>query len=181
MEHLQDRLSKWQVMALSRELHHDEAGIGKMCDLMLYAEDAQSAYNAAWILYYLSAEDKRLYVSPFYDKIADWAMKPCLHIRRGLVLSILIELSTKQNFRTGLFDFCLAHAVDKKESDSSRSMMIKLAAKMCRFVPELANELAACLDMLEYEMTPSIVAARRNAMKVVESLRKKNDEKIRYD
>lgn len=71
MEHLQDRLSKWQVMALSRELHHDEAGIGKMCDLMLYAEDAQSAYNAAWILYYLSAEDKRLYVSPFYDKIAD--------------------------------------------------------------------------------------------------------------
>ena len=104
MEHLQDRLSKWQVMALSRELHHDEAGIGKMCDLMLYAEDAQSAYNAAWILYYLSAEDKRLYVSPFYDKIADWAMKPCLHIRRGLVLSILIELSAKQNFRTGLFD-----------------------------------------------------------------------------
>ena len=143
---------------------------------MLCTEDAQSAYNAAWVLYHLSAEDKRLYVSPFYDKIADWAMKPCLHIRRGLVLSILIDLSTKQNFRTDLFDFCLAHAVDKKESDSSRSMMIKLAAKMCRFVPELVNELAACLDMLEYEMTPSIVAARRNAMKVVESLRKKNDE-----
>lgn len=40
MEHLQDRLSKWQVMALSRELHHDEAGISEVCDLMLYAEDA---------------------------------------------------------------------------------------------------------------------------------------------
>lgn len=92
-------------MALSRELHHDEAGIGKMCDLMLYAEDAQSAYNAAWILYYLPAEDKRLYVSPFYDKIADRAMQPCLNIRRGLVLSILIDLSAQQNFRTDLFDF----------------------------------------------------------------------------
>ena len=34
MEHLQDRLSKWQVMTLSRELHHDEAGIGEVCDLM---------------------------------------------------------------------------------------------------------------------------------------------------
>lgn len=175
MEHLQDRLSKWQIMTLSRELHHDEAGIGKVCDLMLCTE-AQSAYNAAWMLYHLSAEDKRLYVSPFYDKIADRAMEPCLNIRRGLVLSILIDLSTKQNFRTDLFDFCLAHAVDKKESDSSRSMMIKLAAKMCRFVPELANELAVCLDMLEYEMTPSIAAARRNAMKVVRLLRKKNDE-----
>ena len=100
MEHLQDRLSKWQIMTLSRELHHDEAGIGKVCDLMLCTE-AQSAYNAAWMLYHLSAEDKRLYVSSFYDKIADWAMKPCLHIRRGLVLSILIELSTKQNFGIG--------------------------------------------------------------------------------
>ncbi len=102
MEHLQDRLSKWQVMALSRELHHDEAGVGKLCDLMLYAEDAQSAYNAAWILYYLPAEDKRVYVSPFYDKIADWAMKPCLHIRRGLVLSILIDLSSRTSGRTCL-------------------------------------------------------------------------------
>ena len=83
MEHLQDRLSKWQVMALSRELHHDEDGIGKVCDLMLYAEDAQSAYNAAWILYYLSAEDKRLYVSPFYDKIAD-----CMGHRTKRILRI---------------------------------------------------------------------------------------------
>ena len=41
MEHLHDRLSKWQVMALSRELHHDEAGISKICDLMLCAEDAR--------------------------------------------------------------------------------------------------------------------------------------------
>ena len=41
MEDLQDRLSKWQVVALSRELHHDEAGIGKVCDLMLYAVGIQ--------------------------------------------------------------------------------------------------------------------------------------------
>ena len=51
MEHLQDRLSKWQIMTLSRELHHDEDGIGKVCDLMLCTE-AQSAYNAAWMLYH---------------------------------------------------------------------------------------------------------------------------------
>lgn len=69
MEHLQDRLSKWQVMALSRELHHDEAGIGKVCDLMLYAEDAQSAYNGAWILYHLPAEDKRLMSLPFMIRL----------------------------------------------------------------------------------------------------------------
>lgn len=55
-------------------------------------------------------------------------------------------------------------------------MMINLAAKMCRFVPELANELKVCLDMLEYEMTPSIVTAKRNALKVVAALMKKDNE-----
>lgn len=175
MEHLHDRLSKWQVMALSRELHHDEAGISKICDLMLCAEDARVASNAAWILYHLPTEDKRLYVSPFYHQIAGQVMEADLKIRRGLVLSILIDLSTVKNFRTDLFDFCLTHAVDKKETDGSRSMMIKLAVKMCRLVPELANELAACLDMLECEIAPSIAAARRNAMKVVESLMKETE------
>lgn len=166
MEHLHDKLFKWQVMALSRELHHDETGIRKVCQLMLSAEDSRTASNAAWILYYLQAEDKRLYVSPFYDEIVDRAMAPNLKIRRGLVLSLLLDLVTDRNFRTDLFDFCLAHITDKRETDSSRSMMINLAARMCRLVPELANELKVCLDMLEYEMTPSIVAARRNALKV---------------
>lgn len=176
MEQLQNKLSKWQVMALSRELHHDEESIRKVCHLMLHAEEARLASNAAWVLYYLTAEDKRLYLSPFYDEMADWAMASNLKIRRGLVLSLLLDLVTDRNFRTDLFDFCLIHAVDKKEADSSRSMMINLAARMCQLVPELANELKVCLDMLEYEMTPSITAARRNALKVVAAVRKKDNE-----
>lgn len=176
MEQLQGRLSKWQVMALSRELHHDEEGIRKVCHLMLHAEEARLASNAAWVLYYLRAEDKRLYLSPFYDEMADQAMASNLKIRRGLVLSLLLDLVTDRNFRTDLFDFCLAHIVDKREADSSRSMMINLAARMCRWVPELAHELKVCLDMLEYEMKPSIAAAKRNALKVVAAVRKKDDE-----
>ncbi|WP_239465362.1 helix-hairpin-helix domain-containing protein [Bacteroides mediterraneensis] len=175
MEHLHDRLSKRQVMALSRELHHDEAGIRTFCRLMLSAEDARVASNAAWILYHLPTADKRIYLFPFYDEIATLGMAPELKMRRGLVLSILLDLVTDSNFRTDLFDFCLAHIADKREADSSRSMMINLAAKMCRLVPELANELKVCLDMLEYEMAPSIAAARRNAMKVVESLMKETE------
>lgn len=50
MEQMQSRLSKWQVMALSRELHDDEEGIRKVCHLMLHSEEARSASNAAWIL-----------------------------------------------------------------------------------------------------------------------------------
>lgn len=176
MEQLQSKLSKWQVMALSHELHHDEDGIRKVCRLMLHAEEARSASNAAWILSHLSGEDKRLYLSPFYDEIADRAIASNLKIRRGLVLSILCDLVTDRNLRPDLFDFCLVHAVDKKEADSGRSMMINLAAKMCQLVPELANELKVCLDMLEYEMTPSIAAAKRNALKVVVALMKKDNE-----
>lgn len=69
MEHLQDRLSKWQVMALSRELHHDEAGISEVCDLMLYAEDAQSAYNAAWICIIYRQKTKDFMSLPFMIRL----------------------------------------------------------------------------------------------------------------
>lgn len=109
MEQLQSRLSKWQVMALSRELHDDEEGIRKVCHLMLHAEEARSASNAAWILSHLSGEDKRLYLSPFYDEITDRVMASNLKIRRGLVLSILLDLVTDRNLRPDLFDFCLVH------------------------------------------------------------------------
>lgn len=83
---LQDRLSKAEVTSFARELHHDEAHISSLCEILCTSEDERSAYNAAWILFYLSKEDKEIYLLPFYDRIADLAMSPTLRIRRGLIL-----------------------------------------------------------------------------------------------
>lgn len=162
---LEQRMLKLQIMDLAMTLHHDECGISDVCRVMLYSGQVRSAYNAAWILHHLAVEDKAIYLRPFYDRIVDMAVVPELSIRRGLVLSILAEMSTDEPVRMDLFDFCMLHMTDMKESDSSRSMMIGLAAKMCKSWPELSNELRACLDLLQYESKPSLLAARRKALK----------------
>lgn len=44
---LQDRLSKAEVTSFARELHHDEAHISSLCEILCTSEDERSAYNAA--------------------------------------------------------------------------------------------------------------------------------------
>lgn len=165
-EHVLDkRFSKQQILRLAESLHHDEVGISDVCRTMLYATCVRSSYNATWILHHLAAVDKKIYLKGWFPLIADFAIAPGLSIRRGLVLSILVDLVDEVPMQTDLLDFCLTHLADQKESDSSRSMMIKLAARMCKPYPELSDELICCLDVLQYEVKPSISAARRNALK----------------
>ena len=61
------------------------------------------------------------------------------------------------------------HLTDHKESDSSRSMMIKFAARMCKPYPELSQELILCLEMIPQDISPSIAAAKRNALKMIQA------------
>ena len=161
------RLSKSQVMAIAGNLHHDECGIEAMFTLMKQADNPRVAYNAAWVLSHLSKEDKKIYLLPYYGELVDMVTSAGLCFRRGLILTILADLPTNEP-NGKLLDFCLIHLADSKESDGSRSAMIKLAAKMCKPYPELCKELALCLDMMPQDSSPSIAAAKRNALKLIQ-------------
>lgn len=159
------RLSKAQVVALAQDLHHDEHGISEVYGMMLQSDDARLATNAAWVLAHLSAADRTLYLFPYYDELVDLAISPSLIIRRGLVFAILLALPDKEELRADLLDFCLNRMADGKLEDSTRSYMIKLAARLCRPYPELIDELALCLQVLPLEgLSPSIACARRKAL-----------------
>ena len=168
MPPLDNRLSKAQVMALAGNLRHDECGIEAMFTQMKQTNNAQVANNAAWVLSYLFKEDKEIYLFPRYGELVDMATSTKLHIRRGLVLSILADLPINE-LNGKLLDYCLMHLADHKESNSSRSMMIKLAARMCKPYPELCQELMWCLDMIPQDISPSIAAAKRNALKMIQA------------
>ena len=161
------RLSKAQIMAIAGNLHHDECGIETMFTLMKQASNPRVAYNAAWVLSHLSKEDKRIYLFPYYGELVGMATSAGLSIRRGLILTILADLPTNEP-NGKLLDFCLIHMIDPKESDGSRSAMIKLAARMCKPYPELCKELALCLDMMPQASSPSVAAAKRNALKMIQ-------------
>ena len=161
------RLSKALVTAIANNLHHDECGIEAMFTAMKQADNPRVAYNAAWVLSHLSKEDKRIYLFPYYGELVGMATSAGLSTRRGLILTILADLPTNEP-NGKLLDFCLIHMIDPKESDGSRSAMIKLAARMCKPYPELCKELMLCLDMMPQDSSPSIAAAKRNALKLIQ-------------
>ena len=166
MTPLDIRLSKAQVMAIAGNLHHNECGIEAMFTAMKQADNPRVAYNIAWMLSHLSKEDKRIYLLPHYEELVDMATSAKLCFRRGLILIILTDMPMDEPDGK-LLDFCLTHLADPKESDGSRSAMIKLAARMCKPYPELCKELMLCLDMMPQESSPSIAAAKRNALKMI--------------
>ena len=161
------RLSKVQVTAIANNLHHDECGIGAMFTAMKQADNPRVAHNAAWVLSHLSKEDKRIYLLPYYGELVDIATSAELCFRRGLILIILADFPINEP-NGKLLDFCLIHMIDPKESDGSRSAMIKLAARMCKPYPELCKELALSLDIMPQDSSPSIAAAKRNALKMIQ-------------
>ena len=166
MTPLDIRLSKAQVMAIAGNLHHDECGIEAMFTAMKQANNPRVAYNVAWVLSHLSKEEKKIYLLPHYEELVNMATSAELCFRRGLILAILADLPTNEP-NGKLLDFCLTHLTDPKESDGSRSAMIKLAARMCKPYPELCKELMLCLDMMPQDSSPSIAAAKRNALKLI--------------
>ena len=153
-------------MAITGNLHYDECGIETMFTAMKQADNPRVAYNAAWVLSHLSKEDKRIYLLPHYEELVDMATSAELYFRRGLILAILADLPTNEP-NGKLLDFCLTRMDDTKESDGSRSAMIKLAARMCKPYPDLCKELTLCLDMMPQDSSPSIAAAKRNALKMI--------------
>ena len=161
------RLSKAQIMAIAENLHHDECGIEAMFTAMKQADNPRVAYNVAWVLSHLSKEDKMIYLFPHYGELVDMATSAELCFRRGLILAILADFPMDEP-NGKLLDFCLTHMNDTKESDGSRSVMIKLAVRMCKPYPELCKELALCLDMMPQDSSPSIAAAKRNALKLIQ-------------
>lgn len=167
IQSLDARLSKARIAAMAHNLRHDECGIESMLAMMSQTSNRRRAYNAAWILTYLSEEDKRRYLLPRYAELVRIATFETLCFRRALVLSVLADLPAGDEPNAGLLDYCLTHLTDMKESNGTRAVMIKLAAKLCKPYPELCRELELCLDTLPQDMPQSIAAAKRNALKMI--------------
>lgn len=161
------RLSGAEVVRLASELHDDEYGISSLCDIMLTSEDDRCAYNSAWILLHLHKTDKEIYLRPFYDRIADKAMSQNLKIRRGLVFSVILEMELPSPPRMDVYDFCVNGMFDMEESYSSRSVMIKMAARICKAIPELKSGFSRALEILSDEDKASISAAYRYAARLL--------------
>ena len=72
-----------------------------------------------------------------------------------------LEMS-EDDLRTDFLDFCFEHMIDVEEFPGIQSVCMKLAFRMCKFYPELMDELKRTLEAMEIDYYNPAVKCVRN-------------------
>ena len=84
------------------------------------------------------------------DQLIDLAMKTDNSSVRRLTLCVIERLKMdEEDLRTDFLDFCLEHMVSIKELPGIQTICMKLAYRMCKFYPELMDELIRTIETME--------------------------------
>ena len=84
------------------------------------------------------------------DQLIDLAMKTDNSSVRRLTLCVIERLKMdEEDLRTDFLDFCLEHMVSIKELPGIQTICMKLAFRMCKFYPELMDELIRTIETME--------------------------------
>ena len=127
-----------------------------------FSEDYRVARSALWGLTKASKEElSKLQV--ILNEIIDQAMQTENSSVRRLSLNIVERLEmSEDDLRTDFLDFCFEHMMDVEEFPGIQSVCMKLAFRMCKFYPELMDELKRTLEAMEIEYYKPAVKGVRN-------------------
>jgi len=138
---------------------------------LLFDEDDQVSYQAAWVFTHFSSEDNK-WLYPKQNELIDAVMQ-CSHPgKRRLLLSMLHRQPMPDPPRTDFLDYCLEKMLSKQELPGVQSLAMKLAYEMCRPIPELLQELRSTLEMMETDLLSAGLRTARN--NVIRKLKAKN-------
>lgn len=128
----------------------------------VFDEDYRVARSALWGL--TKASDKELSeLQLLMNELIDLAMKTDNSSVRRLTLNVIERLKMKEeDLRTDFLDFCLEHLLNVEEFPGIQAVCAKLAFRMCKFYPELMDELMRTLEGMEIEYYKPAVKCIRN-------------------
>ena len=127
-----------------------------------FNEDYRVARSALWGLTKASKEElSQLQV--ILNEVIDQAMQTDNSSVRRLSLNIVERLElNEENLRTDFLDFCFDHMMDVEEYPGIQSVCMKLAFRMCKYYPELMDELKRTLEAMEIDYYKPAVKGVRN-------------------
>ena len=127
-----------------------------------FSQDYLVARSALWGLTKASkAELSQL--QEILNKFIDQAMQTDNSSVKRLSLNIVERLEMyDDDLRTDFLDFCLDHMIDVEEFPGIQSVCMKLAFRMCKFYPELMDELKRTLETMEIDYYKPAVKCVRN-------------------
>ena len=127
-----------------------------------FSQDYRVARTALWGLTKANKEElSQLQV--ILNEIIDQAMQTDNSSVRRLSLNVVERLEmSDEDLRTDFLDFCFEHMMDIEEYPGIQSVCMKLAFRMCKFYPELMDELKRTLETMEIDYYKPAVKGVRN-------------------
>jgi len=163
-ERLKGAYSEGEALAIYKEVKDNGKFLGFLKSY-LYDEDYQVARNTLWgLTKATNAELSQL--QPMLHELIDNAMKVENSSVRRLTLNIIERLKMEEeDLRTDFLDFCLEHMQSLEEFPGIQSLCLKLAYRMCKFYPELMDELKRTLEAMEISYySPAVTSVRRRIL-----------------
>lgn len=126
------------------------------------SDDERISVNSLWCLTHLPKE-KSAWLQSKQDEIIDRLLQESHTAKKRIMLQILREQEfSKDSIRTDFIDFCFSKINSECEPYAVRCFSIYCAFKVCRFFPELIEELKGYLDMLSLQnLSPGLKCALR--------------------
>ena len=127
-----------------------------------FSEDYRVARSALWGLTKANKEElSQLQV--ILNEVIDQAMQTENSSVRRLSLNIIERLEmSEEDLRTDFLDFCFEHMMNVEEFPGIQSVCMKLAFRMCKYYPELMDELKRTLKAIEIDYYKPAVKCVRN-------------------
>ena len=138
-----------------------------------FCQDYCVARSALWGLTKASKEElSQLQV--ILNEVIDQAMQTENSSVRRLSLNVIERLRVgerssgmrleldEEDLRTDFLDFCFEHMTDVEEFPGIQSVCMKLAFRMCKYYPELMDELKRTLEAMEIDYYKPAVKCVRN-------------------
>lgn len=120
-------------------------------------------YNVLWVFTHSPMKDMK-WLAPKRDYLIDLLLKTDHVGKKRLILTLFEQLPIKiEDIRTDYLDFCLSK-INSTEPYAIRALCLKQSYAMCRFYPELMDELKNEMELMQYgELSPGILSVIRQA------------------
>jgi hypothetical protein len=127
-----------------------------------FSLDYRVARSALWGLTKAS-KDELSQLKVILNEFIEQTMQTDNSSIRRLSLNIIERLELyEDDLRTDFLDFCFGHMIDVEEFPGIQSVCMKLAFRMCKFYPELMDELKRTLEAMEIDYYKPAVKCVRN-------------------
>ncbi len=158
---LSKRLGKFELENIAEWASNNVENRERLFSLVS-TDDGKIGSNALWCMTHLR-KNCNDWLQSKQDCIIELLLKEVKTARKRMLLQLLREQKYNiEDIRVDFLDFCLSNINSECEPYAIRCFSLYIAIKMCRYYPELLEELKERISMLEREpLSPGLRCAIR--------------------